>query len=39
MSYRSIVEMEMGFLDSLAMVALWIRETEKSLLEEVTVRH
>ena len=35
MTYRSVVQVEVGFLDALAMVALWIREAEETLLEEV----
>jgi hypothetical protein len=34
---RDIVEVEMAFLDGLAMVALWIREAKQALLEEVAV--
>ena len=32
---RRVVQVEMGFLQRLAVVALWIRKTEQSLFEEV----
>lgn len=33
----SVIEVEMGFLDALAMVALWIAQAKEPLLEEVVL--
>lgn len=31
---RSVVQVEMGLLDTLSMVSLWVGQAEESLLEE-----
>jgi hypothetical protein len=33
---RGIVKMEMGLLDALSMISLWVRQTEEAFLEEIT---
>lgn len=38
-TYRGgVVDVEMGFLDTLAMVTLRVRQTEKTLLQKITGR-
>lgn len=32
---RGVIEMEMAFLDTLSMIALWIGETKESFFQEV----
>lgn len=36
---RSIVQVKMGLLDTLAMVPLWVGQAKESLLEEGTMSH
>lgn len=34
---RDIVQVEVGFLDTLTMIAFWVRQAEQSLLEEIAI--
>lgn len=38
LTYRwGVVNVEMSFFDTLAVITLWVRKTEKTLFQEVTM--